>query len=267
MITANRQVGFTVRDITTRVENLSCWYAGCDETALLAEAEAEGYTYFPVREDGVVAGVLSVAALRDGQRRVEALTSRWLIAADTPVLHLIDLFAAEPDRHYFVLSSSEIIGMVTPADLNKVPARASFYLLTAQFETLLTQFIKTFTGSSETDLQPYLSEGRIERAKDVRARERESNLELPLLHYVQLFDLVEVVAKSEELSSLLGFESATQVRDTLKFGDVRNPVAHLNNLLIAATEDITRVNEDCKHIIVYSQRIQEALDVANRPTR
>jgi len=265
MLTANRQVGFTVREITTQTENLACWYEGCDEAALLEEADSEGYTYVPVTEDDVIVGVLSVASLRDGRRDVEHLTSHWLIAADTPVLHLIDLFAREGDRRYFVLSSSEIIGLVSPADLNKVPARASFYLLTAHFESLLTQFIKNFIGSSESDLHPYLTENRINSAKKVRSQERESDLELPLLHYVQLFDLVEVVAKSEELTRLLGFESATQVRDTIKFGDVRNPVAHLNNLLIATSSDIERVNEDCKNIILYSQRIAEALDVPNAP--
>lgn len=260
---ADRLVGYSVRDITTPVEQLTCWHARCDEAAILAEAKQENYTYFPVVEDELIVGVLQVELLAKGVRDYETLTSRWLIAADTPILHLIELFAREPDRHFFVLASSRIVGMVTPADLNKVPARASVYLLVAHFEMLLTRLVRKFVGAGEEDLRPFLNKGRIEKAAEARAGDKSKNMELPLLHYVQLFDLVEVVASSEELRAQLGFRSKKQVQETLKFTQVRNAVAHVNNLLIVSPDKLAELNQDCENMITYSHRIEQMLNGQN----
>ena len=51
-----------------------------------------------------------------------ALTDDWLISADTSVPALLDAFihAQEPGTPMF--QRQEVIGLVTPADLNKLPA-------------------------------------------------------------------------------------------------------------------------------------------------
>lgn len=256
--TISRQIGYTVREIATPESAFDYWMPGCDETELLKVAEDNGYTYFPVKEDGLFKGVMTINSLKSGDRNIMPLTSDWLIAADTPILHLLELFAEDDTRNFFVLSSSKVMGMVSPADLNRIPARASVYLLVAHYETLVTELIRQEIGESDEALSQYLSEKSIEKARNTRNQERDEDLELPLIRYVNLFDLVEIIKTHDELRHRLAFESKNSV-DTMKFNTVRNAVAHLNNLLINAKDDIKKINDDCDKIIEYSEKISQIL--------
>jgi hypothetical protein len=255
----NRQIGYSVREIATPESAFDYWTKNSDEAKLLERAKKEGYTYFPVKENELITGVMTVESLKSGERDIVPLTHDWLIAADTPILHLLELFAKDDTRNFFVLSSSEIIGIVSPADLNRIPARASVYLLVAHFETLLTELVRQKIGETEEELSTYLSEKSIEKARETRNQERKEDLELPIIRYIYLFDLVEIIKKHDELREQLGFESNSSV-DTMKFNTVRNAVAHLNNLLINSKGDIKKINSDCDRIIKYSEKISRILD-------
>ncbi|MCX9077341.1 MAG: hypothetical protein OIN84_05120, partial [Candidatus Methanoperedens sp.] len=215
-----------------------------------------------VKENGLLNGVMTVNSLQSGDRRIMPLTSDWLIAADTPILHLLELFAEDDTRNFFVLSSSKIMGMVSPADLNRIPARASVYLLVAHYETLLTELIRQEIGETEETLRRYLSERSIEKARNTRNQERDADLELPLIRYLNLFDLVEIIKKHDNLWQCLDFEKR-DAANILKFTTVRNAVAHLNNLLINTKDDIRKINADCGKMIEYSQKITQMLRDTN----
>jgi hypothetical protein len=261
MIEVNRNIGYTAREIATPITNLLCWTEGNDVQNLQQEAHAEGFTVLPVLESGEIIGEITLESLTDttqqNKPKHNTIHHQHLIAADTPILHLIELFAVAPKQHFYVLGSSKIIGMVTPADLNKVHARASFYLLVAHFESLLTEFITTRYGGQQEHLARYLSENRIDKAVRIRQQDQQSDLDLPLIHYVNLVDLITLVAKHAELRGLLGFENRKQVESAFSFSHVRNAVAHVNNLLVTSHEDIQRINQDCKDMIKYRQRIAE----------
>ncbi len=261
--TISRQIGYTVREIATPESAFDYWMPGCDEKELLKVAEDNGYSYFPVKEDGLINGIMTVDSLKSGEREIMPLTSDWLIAADTPILHLLELFAEDDTRNFFVLSSSKVMGMVSPADLNRIPARASVYLLVAHYETLVTELIRQEIGETDEAISRYLSEKSIEKARETRNKKRSKDLELPLIRYVNLFDLVEIVKQHDELRDRLEFESKKSV-DTMKFDIVRNPVAHLNNLLINSKDDIKKINDDCNKIIEYSGKISQILSDTNR---
>lgn len=260
--TISRQIGYTVREIATPESAFDYWIQGCDETELLRQGEKEGYSYFPVKENGLFKGVMTINSLKSGDRKIMPLTSDWLIAADTPILHLLELFAEDDTRNFFVLSSSKVMGMVSPADLNRIPARASVYLLVAHYETLLTELIRQEIGETQEALRRYLSEKSIEKAQNTRNQERHEDLELPLIRYVNLFDLVEIIKKHDDLWKRMGFKKR-DASNVLKFNTVRNAVAHLNNLLINTKDDIKKINEDCGKMIEYSRKISQILRDTN----
>ncbi|MBZ0292237.1 MAG: hypothetical protein K8L99_06680 [Anaerolineae bacterium] len=260
--TISRQIGYTVREIATPESAFDYWIQGCDETELLKQGEKEGYTYFPVKENGLFKGVMTINSLKSGDRKIMPLTSDWLIAADTPILHLLELFAEDDMRNFFVLSSSKIMGMVSPADLNRIPSRASVYLLVAHYETLLTELIRQEIGETDEALNRYLSEKSIEKARNTRNQERSEDLELPLIRYIYLFDLVEIIKRHDDLWDRLGFIKRDHA-NVLKFNTIRNAVAHLNNLLINTKDDIKKINDDCDKIIEYSQKISQLLRKKN----
>ncbi|MEM9952436.1 MAG: hypothetical protein AAF846_12580 [Chloroflexota bacterium] len=260
--TVNRQIGYSVNEISTPKSRFDYLTEDIDRKTLLKIAENKGYTYFPIQENGVIVSIMPVKDIKQNKLESIPLTSDWLIAAE-PILHLLELFAKDNTRNFFVLSSSEIVGLVSPADLNRIPARASVYLLVANFETLLTELIRREVGETLEKLRRFLSENSINKAIKTRQQEQNEDLELPIIHYLQWFDLVDVIAEHETLRSKLDLSGKTKTKNELKFNTVRNTVAHLNNLLIKSKSDIEKINDDCSRMIRYTEQFIQILNNLN----
>ncbi|MCF6192552.1 MAG: hypothetical protein L3J76_05420 [Candidatus Hydrothermae bacterium] len=74
--------------------------------------------------------------------KVVPLSEKWIIAHDTSIYQLVEDFAEQRTCCYLVAKENKIAGIVTPADLQKIPARAYFYALAAQLEQLLGDSIR-----------------------------------------------------------------------------------------------------------------------------
>lgn len=246
-----RRIGYTVEEITTPTEDLLCW----DQSESTREdriqlAEAQRITFLPVTLDGEIVGVTSVDALKQ-RAAFQPLIDDWFVDAETPILELLERFAETPERIYFVRKSVHIVGLVAPADLNKLAARASVYLLVASFEIELTEMIRTRVGSDDEALAKCLPSDRLRKLNEQRQEMKKGDLELGLIHYLYLDDLITIVQKHNELREAFGFESKRQAKDALSFKAVRNPVSHLNSLLIESRQDIQKVNDSCDRLIRY----------------
>jgi hypothetical protein len=262
----NRETGYTVREIMTAGEDLLFWTEDESQRAeVIHRARLSGITYIPVKRNGIIIGVITCDAL-EAQQSYEPLTTAWLIAADTPILRLIELFAEKSDRVFMVLQSSDIVGLVAPSDLNKIPARASVYLLLAHFEAALTGLVRRIVGEDEVAFTPYFTAERLGKLKKDQQDAKARDIDLPLLHYLYLFDLRTVVSKDERLYRRLGFptrpdrSAAQEAEDAISFSAIRNPVSHLTNLLISSREDLAAVNDACERLIKYSRMIENTLD-------
>ncbi len=247
----NRRIGYTVEEITTPTEDLLCW----DQSELTGEdrirsAEAHKITFLPVTLDGEIVGITSIQSLKQGVS-YQSLTDDWFLDAEMPILELLERFANTPDRIYFVRKSSQLVGLVAPADLNKLAARASVYLLVASFEIELTETVRMRVGSDDEIVAKYLPPDRLKKLNEERQKTKKGDLELGLIHYLYLDDLITIVQKHDELRQAFGFESKTQAKEALSFKAVRNPVSHLNSLLIESRQDIQKVNDACHRLIHY----------------
>lgn len=222
-------VGLTALDIATPEGDLTCWTIGTDRQPVLAKAEPEALdlTYIPVRDSNkTICGVLPREELKAESPVITPLTQDWLVAADTPIFELVRLFIAVPDRVFFVLHSSRIAGLVAPADLDKTVARASFYLLIAEFERRLAGFIRAELPK-EDDYCQYLTEDRVEKIRAEKNKASSKGLNLDLLHYMYLSDLGDIARKDQSLSQKLGKPSESFMNSIIQ---VRNAVDHPANL-------------------------------------
>lgn len=226
----------------------------CDPT-ILQKAKEQSITFLPVMSDERVVGMAQCD--QAGTPVATPLSSDWFIASDTWILELLDLFAAKPDRVFLVMGSRHVIGLVAPADLNKIPARASVYLLSATVERALAGLIGDVIGNDEASLEEYLPQGRFKKLVEEKAKARVDNLDLPLLHYTYVTDLVEIVAGHEVLRSTLGYKSKGQAKKALNFGDLRNGVSHLTRNLVTRRDDIQHINEACNTLIALSRKINQ----------
>jgi hypothetical protein len=251
----SRKIGYQAAHITTPVESLLCWNKKTDVRTVVTDARKLDLSYLPVRNNGQFNGVVNVDALERGDNNIIPLTNEWLVSHDTPILHLLSLFALHPDRVFFVLESSEIRGLVTPADLNRVPSRATIYLLLALFESALVDIISREIGNDKSHLQDFLSLERIQKRQEIQETARRKDIDLPLIHYLELTDLAMIVGKSTLLRGIFGFESRTQAEKQLSFSKIRNAVAHPANMLINSRDDLTEINEKCNRLIQLIQDI------------
>ncbi|HLV34623.1 MAG TPA: hypothetical protein VKY59_05910, partial [Spirillospora sp.] len=88
----SREIGYKVIDIATPANQLTCWEAGQSREDILRCARENNLTYIPVRERNRITGIIARTALEAGEEPCY-LTSDWLIATDTTILELIELFA------------------------------------------------------------------------------------------------------------------------------------------------------------------------------
>lgn len=250
----DRTIGYSVLEIATSRNELYSWTDDPDQQQLvLQQAKDADITHLPVKQGDQITGLVR----RNGLKVSEPipLTADWLIAADTPILHLIELFAAKMDRVFLVLQSSEVVGLVAPADLNKVPARASIYLLTAQFEAELINLVRTQLGEDEEELEKLLTNDRVKKLREDHDKAEKGDVNLSLFYHLYLSDLFTIVSKHGRLRTLLGFTSRSQVDKCLNFTDLRDRVSHLTGMLLTSRDELENINTACDTMIELSHKI------------
>jgi len=248
--------GYTVIDIATPRSDLLCWTPGDDRQSIAQQAREYNLTFIPVVTGGKITGLVTHASLEsDPEPDVKPLTADWLVAADTPILKIIELFAEQPDRIFLVLGASDIVGLVAPADLNRIPARASIYLLIASVEGSLGQLIRKVLPDEEACSQ-YLSEARLSKLREQQQNAASENLDLGLFDTLYFTDLIDIARRDEQLQNLLGF-TATKGKKFLKIRGVRDKVSHPIRPLISSRKELRDLYEICQLLFDLNGRVAE----------
>ena len=257
---ASFEPDYTVLDIATPLEDLTCWRVNEPRDVVVKSAIAHNLTYIPVLDEKGLDGIISRDDLAAGARPLP-LTADWLLATDTSILEVIRLFAQQPGRVFLVLQASAVVGLVTPADLNKIPARASVYLLVAHFEIELARLLRLVLGGDE-DFRPFFTASRWERLQADRVRQARGDVELELLQMMDLGDITDIARKHDGVRDLLGFASNSQCRKAMDLQGVRNRISHPTRPLIERREDIVELNDACRRLADLHRRIEKAISRA-----
>ena len=248
---------YTLLDIATPLEQLTCWRVNEPRDAVVQAALAHNLSYIPVLDEKGLEGVISRDDLAAGAAPLP-LTADWLLATDTSILELIRLFARRPGRVFLVLQASAVVGLVAPADLNKIPARASIYLLVAHFELELARLLRLVLVG-DCDFRPFFSAARWERLQADRRRQARGDVELELLQMMDLGDITDIARKHDGVRNLLGFASNSQCRKAMDLQGVRNRISHPTRPLIERREDIVELNDACERLADLHRRIERAI--------
>jgi len=252
---SDRVIGYPVINIATPHDKLLCWTAGQDRQNVARLASDYNITYIPVRENGRITGLVTRASLgSDPEPVIQPLTADWLIAADTPILKVIELFAANPDRVFLVLQASDIVGLVAPADLNKTPARASVYLLLAEFEMALGKLIRRVLPYEENYCK-HLTAQRLGKARDKKREASPHNMDLDLLGCMFIEDLTTIAQKDKQIRDLLEFRSKGHAESFMSLKTVRNAVSHPVGPLVSSRRRLSDVHDVCHRLIDLNKRI------------
>lgn len=215
-----------------------------DDSPVLRIADYRHYSFLPVMDGARVTGILEVRG-----RRLHHLTADWLISRDTPIPALIELFVRSSSRAFLVIYGQDTVGLVSLADINKMPTRIYLFNLVAELETALAAAISAYVrGEDEVVLRvlekPEIVRNYVAMAPSMRGQD----LDIGILQQLNLSDLVNFLRKTPELYQAIGFASGNHVKVRLNgLVELRHRVAHAVRPLVTSSDEIAEV----------SKRIQE----------
>ena len=211
---------------------------------------ADRYDFLPVLEPGAdgesVVGVLEVAQVQGGvapestvHQRMQPLAEKHLIGADASIL----TFIRDADRHPFrlVVSGHQISGLVTLADLQRLPVRAALFAIVTHLELTMADVIRRRLSQPDNWME-LLSQ---ERAAEVQRRveSAESDTRGEKLLYTEFSDKVTIIAKYEPVLRELAKSKTSFSKDMRKIRELRDKLAHANDY--AATQKAARHVCEC----------------------
>jgi hypothetical protein len=218
---------FTAETLMTPAGELFSCEAGSHWGDIAGLFERTHFDVIPVTSDGKITGLLTQACTD-----VLPVTHDWLISADTSVPALIEFFVETGRPGYLLLQGREIIGLVTPADLNKVPARSFIYLLIGELEMMLAAWISHQLLTPEEILEQ-LGARRQELVRTEWSRLVRGNAEVNVIELLTLSDLLGIIERREELRAFFEFPSRSRAEDYLGgLRVLRNDTMHVVRPLI-----------------------------------
>ena len=207
-------------------------------SAVVRRSAAQQYDYLPVTNDdgGDIVGLLHAQECvqhASGAERVREhfrpLSEGDLIGANASILDFIRDADSKPRR--LIVSESEIMGLVTVSDLQRLPVRvALFALVTGLERTMAGAISKQY--EDENKWWELLSERRREKVREKVAKSKQDNGFVNTLLFTEFCDKRDVLLHFFP-SSL----SKTKLRRQLEeIEELRNKVAHANDYATTQTE-------------------------------
>lgn len=242
----NFQDGLPVRLIATPRSSFKTCRMD-EDLARVVERNVESFDYFPVvdaAEDAreTIIGLIDLVPYMHGvppqgmvKDRMRRLSEDNLIGADASIL----VFVMEADRHRcrLVVSGSEISGLVSLSDLQRLPVRAGLFAMITHAEITMASAIRREFNGSDAWIER-LSPGRQSKIKEEKQKSATEDTFVDSLLFTQFADKTTIIRKSPLFKeSKTAFEADMQVVQKL-----RDQVAHANDYAStrAAAEHVCR---------------------------
>ncbi|MEJ2734419.1 MAG: hypothetical protein P8189_12775 [Anaerolineae bacterium] len=243
-----RQV-FTVETLMTPRRVLFTGEQGADLARVRSEAGRRRFDLVPMTHGGRIVSVLPVEA-----REPEPLIDRRLVCRDTAISDLLGLFVESGRPGFLVFWRPDVVGLVTPADLNKLPAQIYLHHLIGEVELALARRIQGYFSDDPSQLLHMLSAKRRKELEDYLAMLAEGNVDVDPMQLLRLSDVINIAAKHEDLRAELGFSSRRATEKALGgLNDLRNRTMHPVRPLLE------RIPEDLERLQRYGQQAGEVL--------
>ena len=231
---------FTAETIMTPARELFKAEHDTDLPSRWVEARRNHFDLLPVTEGGRIIGIL-----HEGATEPKSLTDRWLVSRDTGMADLLTLFAESGQPGFLVFHRQDVVGLVTPADLNKLPARVYVYNLIGEMELALASRVRARFSDRADELLQTLGEKRREELWLQLDELVQGNVNVDLVELLHLSDLINAVAKDRLLRTELEFPSRRAAETALGgLNALRNQTMHLvRPLLKQLPEDLATLQE------------------------
>ena len=230
--------GLAVALIATERKRLMTCRLNESLSAVVPQSTEKQYDYLPVTNDdgGEIVGLLHARECAQHASGTECVREHFrplsegdLIGANASILDFIRDADSKPRR--LIVSESEITGLVTVSDLQRLPVRvALFALVTGLERTMAGAISKQY--EDENEWRELLSERRREKVREKVAKSKQDDRFVKTLLFTEFCDKRDILLHFFP-SSL----SKTKLRRQLEeIEELRNQVAHASDYAATQTE-------------------------------
>ncbi|MCB9451512.1 MAG: hypothetical protein H6672_08735 [Anaerolineaceae bacterium] len=240
---------FTIETIMTPRTQWLYWDGKESLELLWGRIASERIDTVPVIENDQVIGLL-----RQGQDGIIPLTEDWLIKHDTPISQALQRFALGTESILLVRHSQGIdIGIVTPADFNKPPARTLIFTLLSELEMLIASFIGDYFRGRQQEILKSIDPLNKIKIEEAIAKMEQEDIEIEIIHLLYLSDMVNIIGAESKLRKRINVSELTSKKKTEKtlngLVHLRNDVAHPINLMVGKDRNIQKLDEQLHRVV------------------
>jgi len=227
------QNDLTVSLIATGRAKLTTCRADEELTTVLDQSRQTNFDFYPVTEPAAeigprapILGLIELAGFKSINvpnglvgEYMQPLSDHNLIGADASILDFIR--CSELQRCRLVVSGSEISGLVSLSDLQRLPVRAALFAMVTHLEMTMTSWIRSNSGD-------WLQKLSTERQEKVRSKVKEAKLAdayVDSLLFTEFGDKVTIIKRSQNFC----WAKASFKDDLAQVQSLRNSLAHASD--------------------------------------
>lgn len=216
------------------------------------------YDATPILKDDIIDSFI----LKTDQDKKMQITREWLISSDTSIPDLLEIFVKSSKPVLFVFQKQDLIGLVTPADLNKIEARLFIYVLIGQLELKLANFIRDKGKLTKEQILFSLSEYRRTELSQMMEMmlDEDVYVDFDLIEQLQFSDLLSIIKEQTALFKALNYSSTANTHKNLGgLNQLRNNIMHpISPLIQNKNESLKQLHDRISRIEDLFQRLDEA---------
>ena len=209
----------------------------------VADARKDAFDQLPVVDDeGHVTGLVYVAQLQ--KLPDDALVADYVVPLEESgqlriedgISKAVQILHTKPAS--LVTDGVRVVGLVHRSDLNKHPARTYFYLWLSSLEMMLARLVSLRLPSNAWI--EHLGEQAQIRVLGKMEFESRRNNSIDPIEYLDLSNLVRIIAKNEIIYTELGFDSRNGLEDEIGgLVDLRHDIMHPVRTLVSDAESMS----------------------------
>jgi predicted transcriptional regulator len=190
--------------------------------------KSNGFDIFPIEAGGRITRYINRSNLYGNKCEDCAIliSPELLITNSTPLIPFIEIMKNKD--FLFVLKGNKISGIVTKADLQKLPVRIFLFGLMSLLEMQLLSLIrKYYEGDS---WKTYISPERLKKAEQLHNARKNRNEEIGLIDCLQLCDKKTLILKKQSLLDKIGYSKKILGELLQQVEELRDKLAHAQEI-------------------------------------
>jgi hypothetical protein len=231
--------GFTVLDISENLVSLDADKNAAETKLYLSENNLD---IVGLRNNGLVAGYIRRNELTDGKcsDHMHYFDEKLLISATSSLQEVLEILAES--EYCFVSLLGKVGAIVTRYDIQKPPVRMWLFGMITIIEMFMVRAIEK--RYSNDGWQVMLSEGRLNRAKEIFKERQRRNQNARLIDCLQFSDKANILIKDRDVREDVGFQSMRDAKNAIKkIESLRNNLAHAQDIFTHDWEAIVNISK------------------------